>query len=260
MTAAVPRPERHRSHRYVFAYGHPSNPDALWVASDTGVFVRFTAGRGDDQDRELSDLGAAERRPDFALVGRHVGDDPASGLRHERAQRVRDDERRQSWTRVTGDLAALKQLDVFPAVNQGPGLLRAIAYVPSATTGDRIFVAAADNGVHGVFMMAVANPGVWTRVGTNLPNALAFDLDYDASRDQLVVGLVGRGAWTIPNATQLDRAPVSSCTNATVPADATCHATATRRPSTRARRIRTATRSRSRSRRPSPFFLGTTSR
>jgi hypothetical protein len=204
------------------AYGHPSNPDAIWVASDTGVFARFTAGAAmtktasfpptnDVPNRALSVvMSSANPQVAFATSEHNVFETTNGGT---------------SWTTLTGDLAKFAQ-----APNQGPGLLRKIVYVPSATTGDRIFVAAGDLGQPGVFMMAVANPGVWTRVGTNLPNALAYDLDYDhdSTRDELVVGLVGGGAWTIANVTQLDRAPVSSCSpSATLPADATCHATPT---------------------------------
>ncbi len=53
------------------------------------------------------------------------------------------------WTDVTGDLATRR-----------PGHLRTVLYVPATTNGDRIFVAAGENGDPGVFMMAVANPGV----------------------------------------------------------------------------------------------------
>jgi hypothetical protein len=206
----------------VFAYGHPSNPEALWVASENGVFNRFAAGATMTKTASFPISGEPDGGPDFAMAVAMSATDPQVAFATSAHNVFETTDGGQSWTLLTGDLATLKQLP-----NLGPGLLRAIEYVPSATFGDRIFVAAAENGVQGVYMMAVANPKVWTRVGTDLPNALAFDLDYDAGRDELVVGLTGRGAWTIPNATQLDRAPVSSCTDATVPADATCHATAT---------------------------------
>lgn len=205
----------------VFAYGHPSNTAALWVASFSGVFNRFADGAAMTKTASFP-ISQPNDDPNTALSVVMSPANPQVAFATSQHNVFQTTDGGQSWTVLTGDLVNLQQLP-----NQGPGQLRAIAYVPSATRGDRIFVAAAEQGVPGVYMMAVANPRVWMRVGTNLPNALAYDLDYDASRDQLVVGLVGRGAWTIPNATQLDRAPVSSCTNATVPADATCHATAT---------------------------------
>jgi hypothetical protein len=201
------------------AYGHPSNPDVLWVASTNGVFVRFTAGAAMTQ---VATFPTTNDDPNIALSIVMSQANPQVAFATSQHNVFETTNGGTSWSNLTGDLATFAR-----APNQGPGLLRKIVYVPSATSGDRIFVSAADLGQPGVYMMAVANPGVWTQVGANLPNALAYDLDYDASRDQLVAGLVGRGAWTIPNVTQLDRAPVSSCTNATLPADATCHATAT---------------------------------
>jgi len=103
-------------------------------------------------------------------------------------------------------------------------------HLPSPS-GDRVVVAAADlvgaDGFMGVFMMSVANPGVWTRFGTNLPNVGAYDLAYDASRDLLAVALVGRGVWELQNVTLTDQAPVTRCRNVPVSADASCHATIT---------------------------------
>jgi hypothetical protein len=43
--------------------------------------------------------------------------------------------------------------------------------------------------------------GAWMEFGADsLPNAKVTDLDYDPYDDVLVVGLLGRGAWTISNA------------------------------------------------------------
>jgi len=100
------------------------------------------------------------------------------------------------------------------------GLLHSIQYVPSPG-GDRLFVAATS----GVFMMSVANPGVWVRAGTNLPNAVPRDLDYDSVRQTLVVALFGRGVFALPNAPALNQAPHTVCKDATVVAGPTCQAT-----------------------------------
>jgi hypothetical protein len=37
----------------------------------------------------------------------------------------------------------------------------------------------------------------WNKLGAGLPNAPAWDLDYDAADDVLLAGTLGRGAWTI---------------------------------------------------------------
>ncbi|MGI9601337.1 MAG: hypothetical protein ACR2QE_05610, partial [Acidimicrobiales bacterium] len=48
----------------------------------------------------------------------------------------------------------------------------------------------------GVFAMDV-NTLVWSRLGSALPNALAYDLDYDSADNKLIVGTMGRGAWSL---------------------------------------------------------------
>jgi hypothetical protein len=181
-----------------FAYGHPSNADALWTAGG-GVFARFTNGgtladtlfpTGDALDVVMAPSDSTQA---YVVGGSSVWVTAVvSGAR--------------TWTQITGDLNQLS-----------PRTLRSIVYVPSSS-GDRLVVGA-DGGV---FVTSAPTPGFWTRVGTNLPNALVFDVDYDASRDLLGVGTMGRGAWTIPNASQLNRAPIARCANVTVSADASC--------------------------------------
>ena len=55
----------------------------------------------------------------------------------------------------------------------------------------------------GVFAMSLANLGSWTEVGANLPHALVFDLEYNPLDDVLAAGTLGRGAWSLPNASLL---------------------------------------------------------
>ena len=49
----------------------------------------------------------------------------------------------------------------------------------------------------GVFMTQTQNLGVWAELGNNLPNAVVFDLNYDAIDDALLVSALGRGAWLL---------------------------------------------------------------
>jgi len=46
-------------------------------------------------------------------------------------------------------------------------------------------------------------------LGDNLPNAPVYDMVYDVTDDVLVVGTLGRGAWTVPNFSVVigDRSP-----------------------------------------------------
>ena len=105
----------------------------------------------------------------------------------------------------------------------------------------------------GVFVAAVDNPGVWTTAGSNLPHAVATDLDYNPTTDPLVVGTLGRGTWRLANAAAFNRAPTVSVANRSpgvpcqstlqVAADASCHASLTPGQPAAARPIRTAIRS-----------------
>ena len=44
---------------------------------------------------------------------------------------------------------------------------------------------------------------MWFELGWNLPNAPVSDLRYDATDDILLAGTHGRGAWTVPQASQV---------------------------------------------------------
>jgi hypothetical protein len=48
----------------------------------------------------------------------------------------------------------------------------------------------------GVFATRVANPGAWSRVGTNLPNASTNDLVVAPGHDYILAATHGRGLWT----------------------------------------------------------------
>jgi Ca2+-binding RTX toxin-like protein len=123
------------------------------------------------------------------------------------------------WQDITGDLQAT---DPTNGVARA-GRLHSIEYVPSAN-GDRLFV----GGDFGVFMSTVANPTSWVRVGTNFPHAAVFDMKFDAARNVLTVGTVGRSAWQINAPGNLNRPPVALCKDAPVSANGSCQASVTR--------------------------------
>jgi len=206
-----------------FAYGHPSDEDALWVAGPIGPYFRLNAGD------PFTKVPAYPGNTAWAVVMSPSSPKSAYVTSDQHVYVTPDATATAvSWTDLTGDLLTVGNGD-------GPGQLRSIVYVQSPTTGDRIVVGAADAttspgsevGAPGVFMMAIANPGVWTRIGANLPNASAYDLVYDAVNDQLYVATAGRGAWSVSGITHLDRAPIARCRDVTVAADGTCHATVT---------------------------------
>jgi Ca2+-binding RTX toxin-like protein len=182
------------------AYGNPDNVEALYVAGFFGVLVRTTAGGAlaattfpgpaTDVTMDPADFNHA-----FAISGTQVFETAnAGGL----------------WTNVTGDLAQL-----------APGTLRQVLFVPGGAV-DKVVVAAD----LGVFVSADNAPGFWNELGSNLPNALAMDLDFDAARDFLVVGTLGRGAFSLSPFTTVDLPPAAVCQNVTVPANAQCQGSA----------------------------------
>jgi uncharacterized repeat protein (TIGR01451 family) len=162
-------------------YGHPNNADLIYVGAGTQVFVRTALGGN------LAPMAAAF--PGGRVFGLAV--DPAD---ENRVYAIGDASVFESldggadWTNITGDITA-----------DGAGTFRAIAYIPSANA-DRLVVGTNS----GVFVSFLGSFGTWSRLGSGLPNAPVWDLDYDATDDVLVAGTLGRGAWTIANASTID--------------------------------------------------------
>lgn len=161
-------------------YGHPNNAELIYVGAGTQVFVRRTAG---------GNLAAtAGAFPGGTVFG--VAVDPAD---QNIVYAIGDASVFQSvdgganWTNITGNITA-----------DGAGTFRAIAYIPSPAR-DRLVV-----GTNaGVFVSAEGRFGKWFKLARGLPNAPVWDLEYDARDDVLVAGTLGRGAWTLANASTL---------------------------------------------------------
>jgi hypothetical protein len=103
-----------------------------------------------------------------------------------------DDGSSVTFTDLTGDLAKLSTD------------LRTIEF--AHVGNDSVLLV---GGLGGVFRTINPDAVSWTKLGANLPNGLANDLHYIPSADVLLVGMYGRGAWTIGNASSvLDQNPV----------------------------------------------------
>ena len=85
-----------------------------------------------------------------------------------------------SWTDVTGNLGSFS-----------PGNLRSIEFASNGST--QALLAGTDRGVYLSFRSS--GFAAWKPLGTGLPNAPVFDLDYDPDGDTLFVGTLGRGAF-----------------------------------------------------------------
>jgi len=188
-----------------FDYGHVSDDNALWVAAATGVFVRLgmggaltatpTAfpGMGGAVDVVMSAIDAKRA---YVLGQNQVFMTPDGGT---------------TWFDITGDLGS-----------QTPGRLLSLIFVPGSSS-DRL-VLGSSNGVYAGTVGTATTPSVWRRLGTNLPRTLAFDLTYDNTegRDMIVVGTLGRGAWTFGGLSQSNLPPVTKCKAVSVFANGMC--------------------------------------
>lgn len=162
-----------------------ANPDVVWAGIGTDVYVR-TAGSGsvalvtsDPTTSVIRDLAVNSRDWSNAFV---IDDN----------QVFQTTNTGTSWTDVTGT--------GFPA-----GIdFRSIAFVAGPLSSAVML------GTNiGVFMMSMLQVGTWTQLGNSLPNVLAYDLEYNASDDILVVGTLGRGAWSLSNVSTFLRVPAT---------------------------------------------------
>jgi hypothetical protein len=162
--------------RNAIAYGGRrlgvDNPDVVYVGTGTQVLVR-TTGSGS--------LVASAYPGGSAVAGVALNpeDWQEAIVVNAGGQVHRTTDAGASWTNITFDLGTLN-----------PGVLRSVSFVAA---GPNAAVVGADRGVFGLKL----NTTSWDRLGSGLPNAPVFELDYDASRDKLTAGLLGRGAWIL---------------------------------------------------------------
>jgi uncharacterized repeat protein (TIGR01451 family) len=170
------------------AYGGRSggvdNQDVLYVGSGSAVFLRTTAG---------ADLAPTAPLPAGGGTVRDVVLDPddwRSAYVIDSNQVFRTTDAGASWTDITGNLVEL-----------GAGDFRTTEFIAGAPKD--LLVVGTNAGV----FVSFSNSGFtsWNKLGTGLPNAPVWDLDYDVADDVLLAGALGRGAWTITNLRDLMR-------------------------------------------------------
>ncbi|MCC7083810.1 MAG: hypothetical protein IT427_02255 [Pirellulales bacterium] len=161
------------------AYGGTSvglaNPDVLWVGDDNGVvYVRTTSG-GMLNPTVASFPGSTVH--DIVLDPNdwhHAFVVSASGV-------WETTDTGATWNTLTGSLANSD--------------LQSVEFVENGAV-DALLA----GGLGGVFRMLTDNAGVWNEYGAGLPNAVAYDLQYNAADDVLLAATFGRGAWIVQNA------------------------------------------------------------
>ena len=176
------------ANRNAMAYGGRSggvdNLDVLYVGSGSAVFLRTTAG---------AVLAPTAALPAGAGTIRDVvldADDWRIAYAVDSNQVFRTTNAGASWTDITGNLAAL-----------GIGEFNTVEFV-AGDPKDLLLL-----GTNAGVFVSFSTSGFtsWEELGTGLPNALVWDLDYDVADDVLVAGTLGRGAWTIGNLRELTR-------------------------------------------------------
>ncbi|MCC6766017.1 MAG: DUF11 domain-containing protein [Deltaproteobacteria bacterium] len=158
--------------RNAMAYGHQSNADLIYVGSNARVLVRTTAAGTMDPTPTafpggtVLDLVVAPSDADrlYAIDVAGVYETTDGGT---------------TWTDVTGNLS-----------DDGATNFRSLVYIEGA--GNDLLVVGTSQGV---FVSIESDFDSWLELG-GIPNALVWDLDYDATDRLLVAGTLGRGAWT----------------------------------------------------------------
>lgn len=161
--------------------GGVANPDVLYVASGSKIFLRSAAG---------GTLTATAAQPAGAGTITAIALDPNDWM----TAFVTDNSRvymttnaGASWTNVTGTGAG--------ALSNAASLNARLAVIPGSGRDAVLF-----GGTNGVYRMITDAPGVWTAYGAGLPSAVVGGMVYDAADDALVTATFGRGAWELKNA------------------------------------------------------------
>ncbi len=162
--------------RDAIAYGGKlgvvDNPDVLYIGTQQDVLVRTTTG---------APLTDASAYPGTLTIENIVldPDDYQIAYVADSTSIYMTTDAGATWTNITGNM-------VDPS-------LKALAFIPGMP--DRLAAGGRD-GVYELDLPPAFIP-VWKELGAGLPNAPVYDMDYDATDHVLVVGTLGRGAWSL---------------------------------------------------------------
>ncbi|NEO75228.1 MAG: DUF4347 domain-containing protein [Moorea sp. SIO4G3] len=162
------------------------NPDVIYVGSQSNIFVRTTSdGTLENTNYSGGFVGDIVLDSDDWMTGFAIDDD-----------QVFQTTDANNWIDITGNLQDFAtNLNLEPADLN----LRSIEFI-SGSTVDGIVV----GSNIGIFSATSSNNFTdWLKLGTDLPNVPVWDLDYDPSDDLLVAGTLGRGAWTLSDASSI---------------------------------------------------------
>ncbi len=157
------------------AYGGAGNPDMLYIGAGKKVFVRsapppapLVRAASYPGTREITGIAIDPRDPNTAFV-------------IDFADVFRTSDGGISWTKVSGNLASYD-----------PDILRSVVYSPDINGGS---VVVGTN--EGVFAAAGPDYSDWVPLGSGLPNAPVYRLQWSPTDRILLAGTHGRGAWIL---------------------------------------------------------------
>lgn len=168
------------------AYGATNNRDILYAGAADQVYVRLKA-HPSPITRSTSYKGGyvlgiamdpSRAEVAFVVSPKHVSQTTKAG---------------KSWKDITGNMPV------------GRGILRSIAYAKFDPPGN--LVVGTDKGVY-----VATGPGFsnWSLLGTGLPNAPVYHLEYSEADHVLLAGTLGRGAWTLQFAAPASTLPMTT--------------------------------------------------
>jgi Ca2+-binding RTX toxin-like protein len=151
--------------------GGVNNPDLLWFGAGSQVFTRTTAGG--------AITATAAAFPGGTVLD--IAVDPAdwqTAYVTDGAGVWQTTDLGATWTNLSGNL--------------NDNAIQTLEFIGGATA-DAVLA----GGILGVSRMLTTAQGLWNEFGAALPNATVWDMDYNEADDILVIGTLGRGAWSV---------------------------------------------------------------
>ena len=163
--------------------GGVPNPDVAYVGDfDGNVHVRTTSGgvftSSNPSGGSTADIRDVVIRTDDWQFAYAIDSDQVFFTSNAGA----------NWIDITGNLAAV-----------GASGFRSLEYVEGSS--DDWVILGTNRGVYS--LATSSTPPTWIPLGTDLPNAVVFDMDYDQADDVLVASTMGRGVWKLENVRHL---------------------------------------------------------
>jgi len=158
------------------SYGAANNADALYAGAEDRVFVRTAAPPAQMQRSNAYTGGTIQ-----SLV--MDPDDFEIAFVADRDHVFRTDDAGTSWDDVTNNLTGLDL-----------GELHTLAYRPADDGMNARIIIGTQRGVASA---TAPNFDNWSQLGTGLPRAAIYHLEYDSTDNLLLAGILGRGAWTL---------------------------------------------------------------